>query len=259
MNALPPSPLTRRQLLQTAGGGFGWLALNAMMLRVGAASSNPLAARQPHFTARAKSVIWLFMNGGPSHVDTWDYKPELQKRNGQPLPGFDPKTGFFPDAVGPLMASPFEWKQYGQSGTWGSSLFPKLTQQVDRMAFIHSLHTDSNNHSPALLMMNTGVTRMGHPSVGSWVTYGLGCESRNLPSFVVMSDPKDRGLPKGNASNWNAGFLPSVYQGAWLKPKVEPIDNLKRPAAISAAAQRSQLDLLTALNRHSLPASPIES
>ena len=254
-------PFSRRHLLQTAGGGFGLLALNAMLARTGLAStgSNPLAARQPHFTPRAKSVIWLFMNGGPSHVDTWDYKPELQKRNGQPLPGFDPKTGFFPDAVGPLMASPFDWKQYGQSGTWGSSLFPRLTQQVDRMAFIHSCHTDSNNHSPALFMMNTGVTRMGYPSVGAWVTYGLGCSSSNLPSFVVMSDPKDRGLPKGNANNWTAGFLPSVYQGTWLKPKGDPIDNLKRPAAISAAAQRSQLDLLATLNHHSLPGSPIES
>ncbi len=255
----PGTPISRRRLFQTAGGGFGWLALQAMLHQNSLASAaNPLAARQPHFTPRAKSVIWLFMNGGPSHVDTWDYKPELQKRNGQPLPGFDPKTGFFPDAVGPLMASPFEWKQYGQSGTWGSSLFPKLTQHVDKMAFIHSLHTDSNNHSPALFMMNTGVTRMGYPSVGSWVTYGLGCTSRNLPSFVVMSDPKDRGLPKGNANNWTAGFLPSVYQGTWLKPKGEPIANLKRPAGLSAAAQRSQLDLLAELNRHALPGSPIE-
>jgi hypothetical protein len=251
---------SRRRLLQTAGGGFGWLAFSAMMQRAAAATArNPLTIHQPHFAPRAKSVIWLFMNGGPSHVDTWDYKPELQKRDGQPLPGFDPKTGFFPDAVGPLMKSPFDWKQYGQSGTWGSSLFPHLNKHVDRMAFIHSCHTESNNHSPALFKMNTGETRMGYPSVGSWVTYGLGCESSNLPSFVVMSDPKDRGLPKGNASNWNAGFLPSVFQGTWLKPKGEPIDNLKRPAALSDAAQRSQLDLLAALNRKSLAASPIES
>ena len=253
------SPLSRRQLLQTAGGGFGWLALSAMMQRAGAASANPLAAHPPHAAPRAKSVIWLFMNGGPSHVDTWDYKPELQKRDGQPLPGFDSKTGFFPDAVGPLMKSPFAWQQYGQSGTWGSSLFPKLAQHADRMAFIHSCHTDSNNHSPALFMMNTGATRMGYPSVGAWVTYGLGCTSSNLPSFVVMSDPKDRGLPKGNANNWTAGFLPSVYQGTWLKPKGEPIANLKRPAELTDAAQRAQLDLMATLNRHGLPGSPLES
>ena len=255
--------LSRRRLLQTAGGGFGWLAFLTMMQRTGllhaATASNPLAARQPHFVPKAKSVIWLFMNGGPSHVDTWDYKPELQKRDGQPLAGFDNKTGFFPDAVGPLMKSPFAWKQYGASGTWGSSLFPKLTKQVDKMAFIHSCHTDSNNHSPALFMMNTGVTRMGYPSVGSWVTYGLGCASGNLPSFVVMSDPKDRGLPKGNANNWTAGFLPSVYQGTWLKPKGEPIDNLKRPAALTDAGQRAQLDLMAQLNRQTLTGSPIES
>jgi hypothetical protein len=260
---MDPASLSRRQLLQTAGGGFGWVALSAMMQQAGllhaATAANPLAAKQPHFAPKAKSVIWLFMNGGPSQVDTWDYKPELQKRDGQPLPGFDAKTGFFPDAVGPLMKSPFDWQRHGQSGTWGSSLFPHLNQQVDKMAFIHSCHTDSNNHSPALFKMNTGETRMGYPSVGSWVTYGLGSDSSNLPSFVVMSDPKNRGLPKGNASNWNAGFLPSVYQGTWLKPKGEPIDNLKRPAGLTDPAQRAQLDLMARLNRHGLPGSPIES
>ena len=154
--------LTRRHFFQRAGAGFGWLALQSMLARTGfgANALNPLAAKPPHFPARAKSIIWLFMNGGPSHVDTWDYKPELQKRDGQPLPGFDAKTGFFPDAVGPLMKSPFEWQQHGQSASWGSSLFPKLSQHVDRMAFIHSCFTESNNHSPALYMMNTGVTRM---------------------------------------------------------------------------------------------------
>ncbi len=248
---------SRRHFFQRAGAGFGWLALQSMLARTGfgANALNPLAAKTPHFPARAKSIIWLFMNGGPSHVDTWDYKPELQKRDGQPLPGFDAKTGFFPDAVGPLMKSPFEWQQYGQSATWGSSLFPKLSQHVDRMAFIHSCFTESNNHSPALYMMNTGVTRMGHPSVGSWVTYGLGSESEDLPSFMVMSDPKDRGLPKGNANNWTAGFLPGVYQGTWLKPKGEPIANLKRPGDITDQRQREQLDYLAALNRESMAGS----
>ena len=252
--------LTRRHFFQRAGAGFGWLALQSMLARSGFAASalNPLAAKPPHFRAKAKSVIWLFMNGGPSHVDTWDYKPELQKRDGQPLPGFDAKTGFFPEAVGPLMKSPFEWQQHGQSGTWGSSLFPKLSQHVDRMAFIHSCFTESNNHSPALFMMNTGVTRMGHPSVGSWVTYGLGSESEDLPSFIVMSDPKDRGLPKGNANNWTAGFLPSVYQGTWLRPKGEPIANLKRPADVTDQRQREQLDYLAALNRQGMTGSAAE-
>ena len=179
--------------------------------------------RPAHFTPRAKSVIWIFANGGPSQVDTWDYKPELAKRDGTELAGFDNKTGFFPGSVGPLMKSPFAWQQSGQSGTWTSELFPHLARQVDKLAFIHSCYTNSNNHSPALFMMNTGVTRMGYPCVGSWVTYGLGSESDSLPSFVVMSDPLNRGLPKGNALNWGAGFLPSVFQGTWLKPQGEPI------------------------------------
>ncbi len=251
--------LTRRRLLQKAGAGFGMVALNSLLARAGlGASRNPLGSKTPHFAPKAKSIIWLFMNGGPSHVDTWDYKPELQKRNGQPLPGFDAKTGFFPDAVGPLMASPFEWKRHGQSGTWGSSLFPNLTRHVDRMAFIHSMHTESNNHSPALFMMNTGVTRMGNPSAGAWVTYGLGAIGEDLPAFIVMSDPKDRGLPKGNASNWTAGFLPGVYQGTWLKPKGQPIDNLTRPEGLTETRQRQQLDLLARLNRGALEHSPAE-
>ncbi len=225
----------------------------------GASSMNPLAPKAGHFPAKAKAIIWLFMNGGPSHVDTWDYKPELEKRDGQPMPGFDPKTGFFPDAVGGLMKSPFTFAQHGQSGSWGSSLFPKLTQQVDKMAFIHSCFTESNNHSPALFMMNTGTTRMGHPSVGAWMTYGLGSESEDLPSFIVMSDPKNRGLPKGNASNWTAGFLPGVFQGTWLKPQGEPIENLKRPADMSEVRQREQLEFLASLNREQMAGSAAES
>ena len=251
--------ITRREMLRRAGAGFGGLALASLLARTGfAAAHNPLAPKLPHFPPRAKAVIWLFLNGGASQVDTWDYKPELQKRHGEPLPGFDAKTGFFPDAVGPLMKSPFAWAQHGQSGTWASELFPHLAKHVDRMGFIHSMHTDSNNHSPALFMMNTGVTRMGNPSVGSWVTYGLGSASEDLPAFIVMSDPKDRGLPKGNASNWTAGFLPSIYQGTWLKPKGEPIANLKRPADCSDRRQRELLDLVAKLNRASLPGTPAD-
>ena len=252
--------LSRRDFFQRSGAGLGMLALGDMLTRsASAASTNPLALKAPHFKPRAKSVIWLFMNGGPSHVDTWDYKPELTKRDGKPLDGFDAKTGFFPGAVGPLMGSPFKWKQHGQSGTWGSDLFPTLAQHVDKMSFIHSCWTTSNNHSPALFMMNTGQTRMGFPSAGSWVTYGLGSVSDELPAFIVMSDPKDRGLPKGNASNWTAGFLPSVYQGTWLKPKGEPIDNLKRLSLMTESRQREQLDLLAKLNRAALHDSTIES
>jgi len=220
--------------------------------------SNPLAPKDGHFDGRVKRVIWLFINGGPSHVDTWDYKPELEKSDGKELEGFDRFTGFFANSVGPLMKSPFKFQQHGECGKWVSEIFPNLSQHVDKMAFIHSGHTESNNHSPALFMMNTGLPRMGNPCVGSWVTYGLGSESQNLPAFVVMSDPKGRGLPKGYSLNWGAGFLPSVYQGTWLKPQGDPIDNLKPPAELNESRQRAQLNLLASLNRQHLEQRPAE-
>jgi hypothetical protein len=261
------SSLSRRALLARSGGGVGLLALADLLNREGllgsrasaAAPSNALAVRDPHFPARAKAVIYLFMNGGPSQVDTWDYKPELEKRDGQTLDGFDNTTGFFRDAVGGLMKSPFAFAQHGESGTWCSEIFPALSQQVDKLAFIHSCWTDSNNHSPALFKLNTGFTRMGFPSVGAWVTYGLGSESQDLPGFVVMYDTKGRGLPKGYAQNWGSGFLPGVYQGTALKPQGAPIDNLLRPADLTESAQRSQLDLLRELNEHSLAVNPGEA
>ena len=260
--------LTRRQLLRRAGSGAGLLGLATLLGDEGllAAEStqpvvtiDPLAPKAAHFPAKAKRVIWLFINGGPSHVDTWDYKPELEKRDGVALEGFDRFTGFFANAVGPLMKSPFAFAQHGESGKWVSDLFPHLSQHVDKMSFIHSLHGKSNNHSPALFMMNTGFTQMGYPCVGSWVTYGLGSESRDLPAFVVMSDPKGRGLPKGYSLNWGAGFLPSVYQGSWLKPQGEPIDNLKPADELTEPRQRAQLDLLARLNQRHLEQHPGET
>ncbi len=268
-----PASWSRREWLQRCGGGAGILGLASLLADLGvdslgnavhaatpkAVPVDPLAPKKPHFTGRAKSVIWLFINGGPSQVDTWDYKPELAKRHGQRIKNFDNKTGFFQNAVGGLMKSPFEFQQYGECGKWVSSLFPYLSQHVDKMSFIHSGHTESNNHSPALFMMQTGMTRMGFPCVGSWATYGLGSESRNLPAFVVMSDPKGRGLPKGHALNWGAGFLPSVYQGTHLRPKGDPIDNLKRPAELTETTQRAQLDLLSSLNGEHLETRPEEA
>lgn len=261
--------LSRRDLLRRAGGGAGLLGLAALLQDEGLLRGketqaampdalNPLAPKAPHFAPKAKRVIWLFINGGPSHVDTWDYKPELERRDGQELAGFDRFTGFFAGAVGPLMKSPFKFRQHGQCGKWVSDIFPNLARHVDRMAFIHSGFTESNNHSPALFMMNTGFTRMGFPCAGSWVTYGLGSESRDLPAFVVFSDPLGRGLPKGHSQNWGAGFLPSVYQGTWLKPKGDPIDNLNRPAKLNDSRQRAQLDLLARLNSRHLEANPAE-
>ncbi|MFG0335078.1 MAG: DUF1501 domain-containing protein [Maioricimonas sp. JB049] len=256
--------ISRRSLLGRAGCGAGLLGLTALMQNEGLLSTrldagtlgsralNPLAVQETHFPARAKRVIWVFINGGPSQVDTWDYKPALEKWDDKSIKEFDPAfkntTGFFKNAVGNLMKSPFEFTPRGECGKMVSSLFPHLGEHVDRMAFIHSGHTESNNHSPALFAMNTGMPRMGFPCVGSWVTYGLGSESRDLPGFVVMSDPKGRGLPKGHAANWSAGFLPGVYQGTHLRPTGDPIDNLNRPDALTDSTQRSQLDLLKALN-----------
>ena len=247
---------SRRAFFTRAGLGFGALAL-ADLLR--AEERSPLAPKSPHFPAKAKSVIWLFMNGGPSQVDTWDHKPELDKRDGQELKGFDPNTGFFTGQVGPLMKSPFKWAQHGKCGKWVSSLFPHMAKHVDKMAFVHSLWGDSNNHSPALFRINTGMSRMGFPCVGSWVTYGLGSESQSLPAFCVMYDTLGRGVPKGHSQNWGAGFLPTVYQGTGFKPQGEPIDNLSRPSDLSADRQRAQLDLLNKLNRKQLEKTPGEA
>jgi len=263
--------LSRRQLLARAGGGAGLLALSALLADEGllapsraqaAATSepklNPLAPKIAHFPTKAKSVIWLFMNGGPSQVDTWDHKPKLAELDGKPLEGFDKNTGFFTGNVGPVMKSPFKFERRGQCGAWVSDIFPEMGKHVDDMAFMYGCHTGSNNHSPALFMMNSGMTRMGFPCVGSWITYGLGSESQNLPACVASSAPRGRGRPKGYSQNWGAGFLPSVYQGTWLKPSGDAIDNLKRPAEMGDAQQRAQLDLLARLNRHQLAQQPHE-
>ena len=269
MNTQPPTTpsLSRRSMLQRCGMGLGMLGLAGVLndeglLAAGALadrSLNPMAARQPHFAPKAKRVIWLFINGGPSHIDTWDYKPALAKHHGQELEGFDKFTGFFSEEVGALMKSPFEFSPRGESGKMVSELFPHLGEHVDKMAFIHSGHSDSNNHSPALFMINSGQTRMGFPCLGAWVTYGLGSQSQNLPGFVVMSDPKGRGLPKGSAANWSAGFLPGVYQGTWLRPTGEPIENLRRAPAMTDERQRAQLDLMARLNGRDLEQNPGEA
>jgi hypothetical protein len=253
---------SRRNFLRQAGNGLGMLALANLFqqeaLARGETGLNPMAARPSHFPARAKNVIWLFMNGGPSHVDTWDYKPQLAKRDGQDLKGFDKTTGFFADQVGPVMKSPFRFAQHGQSGAWVSELFPAMARHVDKMAFIHSCWTDSNNHSPALFKINTGMARMGFPCLGSWVTYGLGNESQNLPAFIVMYDTLGRGIPKGHSQNWGAGFLPGVFQGTALRAQGAPINDLYRPADRTDRQQRNQLDLMARLNHRQLEHEPDE-
>jgi len=258
---------SRREFLKRTGSGCGLLALTTLLDQQGLLAApaakptaiNPLAAHPGHFPSKVKSVIWLFMNGGPSQVDTWDYKPQLEKHHGQELKDFDKNTGFFTEQVGPLMKSPFAFKQHGKSGTWVSEIFPNIAQHVDDMAFLYACHTETNNHSPALFQINTGMPRMGFPSVGSWVTYGLGTESQNLPAFVVMYDTLGRGLPKGYAQNWGAGFLPGIFQGTALKGQGAPIDNLHRTREVSEGRQRSQLDLLAKLNRRHLQQSQADA
>ena len=255
-----PAFCSRRDFLRRTGSGFGMLALSALLAESSAATAlNPLAAKLPHRPAKAKSMIWLFMNGGQSQVDTWDYKPKLAALDGKDLPGFDKNTGFFTDQVGGLLKSPFSFRQHGGSGTWASEIFPRMVAHVDEMAFIHSCHTETNNHSPALFQINTGMSRMGFPCVGAWVTYGLGSENQNLPAFVVMFDTLGRGLPKGHAQNWGAGFLPGVYQGTALNAQGAAINNLDRDAAMGDPQQRAQLDLLRKLSARPRSEAPEDS
>jgi len=260
-NIFLQSLANRRQFLSQAGSGCAALALSTLLADDSSAvalSNGPLTARNPHFKATANSVIWLFMHGAPSQVDTWDYKPQLWKRDGQELEGFDQSTGFFAGAGGPIMKSPFKWKQNGNSGTWSSELFPYLSRHVDEMAFIHSCFAHENNHSPAQFQMNTGMARMGFPCVGSWITYGLGSENQDLPGFLVMYDSRGRGTPKSRASAWGAGFLPGVFQGTAISSDGTPINNLTRSRRQSQQAQRNQLDLIRKLNRGQIERLPTE-
>jgi hypothetical protein len=253
---LPSSILpTRRRFLAQSGLGFGSLALASMLQDEAraAAEANPLALRPSLFAPKAKSVIWLFMTGAPSQVDTWDYKPELQKRHGQPLPGSDAKTGFFTTS-GKILKSPFEWKQHGKSGSWVSGIFPHLSRHVDKMAFIHSMHLQANNHAPASQELMCGSNQPGRPAAGAWLTYGLGAENQNLPAYVVMHERR----PRGDDQIWSAGFLPKTFQALALDARRGGvIDNLDRSVSQTASQQRSTLDLLRDLNQqHAQSRSP---
>lgn len=242
---------SRRAFLQNAGLGCGSLALSSLLAQ---GATNPLAPKPAQFTPKAKAIIWLFMTGSPSQVDTFDYKPDLQKRDGQKLDGADPKTGFFTTS-GKCLKSPFKFKQHGESGTWVSEIFPNVSKYVDDMAFVYSCYSRSNNHTPAMLEMNSGMFRQGFPCMGSWLTYGLGSENQNLPAFVVMHKVK----PRGQDPIWSSGFLPSTYQPTTLDAsKPVPIDNLKRLNGISQEDQRDQLDLLRDLNQKHANARPGE-
>ncbi len=251
-----PTPPDRRTFLRQAGAGCGLVALADLLhgqglLAADETPAGPLTARPPHFRARALSVIWLFMEGGPSAVDLFDPKPELQKRHGQRIP----VETFFGNP-GPLLRSPFSFRQFGQSGAWVCDRLPRLAGCIDELAFIKSLRTESNNHAPAMAAMNTGMSRPGFPSTGSWVTYGLGSDNQNLPGFVVLGN--NRGS-KGGPINWSAGFLPAAYQGTPFRAQGTPVLNLDRPTDVSADDQRAQLDLLARLNRQHQERHPGEA
>ena len=253
----PARPLSRRELLFRAGAGFSGLALTSLLDQEGLLAAtpaspeeskntpSPLAPRASHFPAKAKSVIFLFMYGGPSQVDLFDPKPMLQKMHGQPLPTSEKLETF--NKNGNLMASPYEFKRHGQSGIAISELFPHLATVADDLCVIKSLHSLSNNHSPAIFLMNSGNIRPGNPSLGSWVTYGLGTENQNLPAFIVMYDW--RGGPIGGSPNWSSGFMPAAFQGTSFRPGNTPIVDLVPPKWVDPQLQRREVDLIQQLNR----------
>jgi len=257
----------RREFLFRSGGGMAGLALAHLLQQDGllaapadtgacnaqASGYNPYAARKPHFAPRAKRVISLFMSGGVSHLDTFDPKPALAKYAGQPLTGKG-EIVVRQGNPGPLMPSPFEFRKYGRCGMDVSGLFPSIAQHVDELAFIRSLYGKSNDHVQATYELNTGKIQMGLPSVGSWVTYGLGSESQSLPAFVVIYD--HRGGPLGGPANWSAGYMPAAYQATVFRSSGSPIIDLKPPAEVTPEQQRARLDLLGKLNEIDLQNYP---
>ena len=244
--------LSRREALLRSGTGFGSLALADLMINESNAEvgkMDPLAPKQAHYPSKAKHVVHLFMNGGPSQVDTFDPKPMLDKYHGKPLPETNLRTE---RKTGAAMRSPFKFKKYGQSGIEVSELFENTAMHVDDMCIIRSMHADVPNHEPSLMLMNCGDGRLPRPSFGSWVTYGLGSENKNLPGFVVMCPG---GYPIVTTQNWRSSFLPGVYQGTYLDTKNSDPDKLVafiRNSEMPVARQRKQLDLVRLLNEENL-------
>src|SRR5579884_4554890 len=248
---------TRREFLWEAGAGFTGLALTGLLALdnffAGSARAaegttkigNPSAPKRPPFPAKAKSVIFLFMYGGPSHVDTFDYKPKLYELDGKTITVKTFGRGGHKNQ-GRVVGPKWKFKQYGQCGKWISDLFPHLATCVDDIAFLHSLTADSPIHGSAMLQMNTGKILSGSPCLGSWVNYGLGSENENLPGFVVMLDPT--GGPISGAKNWSSGYMPATYQGTILRSSGVPVLDLKRPEGTSEPLQRRLLDTLNYYN-----------
>ncbi len=252
----------RREFLWQSAGGFGAVALSTLLGRDGFGSSsanaagptgNPLAEKAPHFAPKAKSVIFLFMYGGPSHIDTFDYKPSMVGMDGKTV---DVKTfgrGGHRNQ-GRIVEPRWKFKQYGECGKWVSDLFPNLAERVDDIAFLHSMTADSPIHGSAMLMMNSGKILSGSPALGSWVNYGLGTVNENLPGFVVMLDPT--GGPISGAKNWSSGYMPATYQGTVLRSAGNPILDLQPHATVGRSVQREMLDSIHAINQRHLASHP---
>jgi hypothetical protein len=244
-------PASRREFLRRAGCGFGAVALAALTGERAFASDTLPAAparRLPDHVARAKNVIFLFMEGGPSHLDTFDYKPLLNQLAGQPLPAsFKTPITAMGEARAPLLECKRAWKQRGQSGLWISDWFDKVAEHADDLALIHSCASDGINHAGGVCQMNTGSVFGGRPSLGSWVSYGIGSENQNLPGFVVIKDSE--GTVVNGVRNWGSGFMPAVYQGVEFNADGVPIKYLDNPKGVNTQRQRDKLDLLGELNR----------
>ena len=249
MHRNPLPPLNRREMLSRIGAGFGTLGLAGLLApeAEAAQAASPLAPKAPHFASKAKHVIQLFMPGGPSHVDTFDHKPQIAKYQGQRPDIVNRKT--LRNTKNGLFPSPFGFKQYGNSGKWVSDIFPHTAQHVDDICFIHSMHTDIPEHAGAMLMMNLGHLQPSRPSMGSWLTYGLGTENQDLPGFIAMSP---RAQPRGKLANWGNSFLPGAYAGTYVNiasmSKERIIHDLKNKW-LPRATHRQQADLLTRLNQ----------
>jgi hypothetical protein len=255
------TPTSRRQAIERIGMGLGAIAAQCVAFGNSASadsmSTDPLAPRSPQFPAKAKHVVHIFANGGPSHVDTFDPKPSLEKYAGQPMPGETPRTE---RPTGVLLNSPFKFKKRGNSGIEISELFENLSAHADDLCVIRSMYADVPNHEPSLMLMNTGESRLVRPSVGSWVTYGLGTENQNLPAFVAMCP---NGFPIQESQNWQSGFLPGIFQGTYVDTRHEQIEKLiedSRNHHMTTGSQRKQLDFIQSLNemhRQSRPNDPL--
>jgi hypothetical protein len=248
-----PRNLARRWFLEQCGVGLGTVALGSLLAREGyAKAAGPLAPKQPHYSPKAKNVIFLFMAGGPSHLELFDHKPELEKFDGT-LPPEELLQGYRAAFINPnskLLGPKFKFSKHGQSGTEVSELLPYTAQAVDDIAVIKSMSTDAFNHAPGQILMNTGSPQFGRPSIGSWVTYGLGSESSDLPGFVVFSSGSKG--PSGGNSNWGSGFLPTVYQGVQFRSTGDPVLYLSNPPGVDDELQRDSLDAVRALNEKRL-------